>query len=285
MSRIGKIILYTLLGLVLVAGGLMAGFVYKIKNGFPVSYETDKPVINFPPNQSAVLLFSKTTGYRHDEAIAASKLVFADLAKRHNWFLYETEEGGVFNTEQLARFKTVIFNNSTGRVLTDEQQQALENYMEKGGTLIGIHSAGDDSHHWDWYEANLLGTKFSHHPLDPQLQKADVTLHSSVDSTLTNQLPQQWTNTDEWYVFFGNPKNKGFTTIYSINGDQINSSGNLFWIRDKAFGMGQDHPVAWYKVIGRGKTFYTSMGHTKETWARPEFVKLLENALVWANGH
>jgi uncharacterized protein len=77
----------------------MAIFAYKEKNGFPVSYETDIPAINFPTNQTAVLFFSKSTGFRHSGSIDTGKKVFADLAKKNNWFLYSTEKAGVFNGE------------------------------------------------------------------------------------------------------------------------------------------------------------------------------------------
>ena len=74
-------------------------------------------------------------------------------------------------------------------VLNDEQQQALAQYVEAGGALIGIHGAGDNSHKWPWYETNLLGAQFSHHPINPQFQKADVQVETAVDSTLTQKLP------------------------------------------------------------------------------------------------
>jgi type 1 glutamine amidotransferase len=50
---------------------------------------------------------------------------------------------------------------------------------------------------------------------------------------------------------------------------------------DKNFGMGKDHPVAWCKNIGKGKTFYTSMGHDETTWKDKNFAKLIENGIVW----
>lgn len=282
MKKWLKILLWTIFSIVVLLGALLAGFIYKVKNGFPVSYETEKPSLNIPNDQPAILLFSKTTGFRHSESIEASKKAFAEMSKKNNWFLYETEEGGVFNSAQLAKFKAVIFNNSTGEVINDEQKKALENYVENGGGLIGIHGAGDDSHHWDWYQKNLLGAAFSHHPLNPQLQKTDLFLEPLTDSTLRNQLPQQWTHTDEWYIFFENPRNKGFNIIYTINGDKIIPNGNLLWIRDKTFGMGKDHPVAWFKNTEKGRTFYTSIGHTGEAWSRKEFVQLLDNAIRWA---
>ena len=281
MKKWLKILLWVVGTIFILLASLVAGFIYKVKNGFPVSYETEKPTIQFPDNQPAILLFTKTTGFRHGESIDASKKVFAEMAKQDNWFLYETESGGVFNAEQLAKFKVVIFDNSTGRVLSDEQQIALENYVENGGGLMGIHGAGDDSHHWDWYSNNLLGTKFSHHPINPQLQETELFLEANIDSTLSKNLAKQWSHTDEWYVFFDNPRGKGFNIVYTINGEKIIPNGNMLWMTDKDFGMGKDHPVAWYKNTGKGRTFYTSIGHNAVAFNNKDFVKLLNNAVVW----
>jgi type 1 glutamine amidotransferase len=280
MKRWLKITLWSVGIFIFVIAALMATFIYKIKNGFPVSYETEIPSIDFPEGKTTVLLFSKSTAFRHDESIEAGKNVFADLARKNNWYLFSTEEGGVFNKEQLDKFDIVIFNNSTGRVLNDEQQVALETYVQNGGSLIGIHGAGDDSHHWDWYEQNLMGAKFSHHPIDPQFQEATVNINPVPDSALAEGLPETWKHTDEWYVFFENPRAKGFNILFTIDGEKINPSGNILWMTDKGFGMGKDHPVAWYRKSGNGRTFYTSMGHDAGAWNQPAFVKMLENAVT-----
>ncbi|WP_019988709.1 ThuA domain-containing protein [Rudanella lutea] len=284
MKRVIKIVLCSVLGLVVLLGIAASLFIYKVKNGFPVSYETEAPQIDFPADKRAILLFSKTTGFRHGASIDASKPVIKALAEKNGWFVYETEEGGAFNPAQLAKFSTVIFNNSTGEVINDEQKRALEQYVENGGSLLGIHGAGDDSHHWDWYEQNLLGAKFSHHPIDPQFQLADVLLDPQRDS-LFSKLPPRWSHSDEWYVFFENPRQKGFNIIYTINGETINPSGNMLFVSSKNFGMGKDHPVAWYKQTGKGKTFYTSMGHSETAWQNQNFVKLLETALQWTTSN
>jgi hypothetical protein len=280
MKKIGKIILFSLLGLLLLFGAAVGMFFYKISYGFPVSYETQKPAIAFPQNQAAILIFSKTTAFRHGESIEASLPVITEMAKRNGWFVYQTEEGGVFNREQLKLFKAIIFNNSTGRVLNEEQQQALASYVEEGGSLIGIHGAGDNSHHWPWYEDKLLGTRFSHHSLNPHLQKTDVYIENVVDTILTGDLPPSWVHEDEWYVFFSQPK--GVKIVSYIKGDKIIPNGNMLWMRDKNFGMGSYHPVAWYREVGKGKSFYTSMGHSKEAWQAESFVRLVENALQWS---
>lgn len=221
----------------------------------------------------------QNNGFPAGESIEASKRIFSEIARRNNWFVYETEEGGVFNPEQLRGFKVVIFNNSTGRVLNDEQQQALGQYVEAGGALLGVHGAGDGSHHWSWYETNLLGTRFSHHPLSPQFQKTDVHVETGVDSTLIRNLPSSWAHEDEWYVFLG--QSKGVKIVSYINGDRVIPNGNLLWITDKNFGMGKYHPVAWYRSVGKVKTFYTSMGHSAAVWQDADFVRLVENAIRW----
>lgn len=277
MKKFFKILGWTLLTFVVLIFAAGSLFIYKVKNGFPVTYETEKPSISIPLDKPAILLFSKTTGFRHGESIDASKSVLKDLSTKNGWFVYETEEGGIFNPEQIAQFEVVIFDNSTGPVLNEEQQITLQKYVENGGTLLGIHGAGDDSHHeFHWYEQNLLGARFSHHPLNPQFQKAQVSLR---DTTFSPALAKSFEDNDEWYVFFHQPTSA--TIVYSIDGDKILPSGNMLWMKDKNFGMGKNHPVAWHKNVGKGKTFYTSMGHSKEVWANPDFVSLIEEAIRW----
>lgn len=279
MKRGIKITLWIVAGLILLFVSFMGFFFYKVRYGLPI-YETEIPSINFPAGQRAVLLFSKSTGFRHEESIEAGKKVFADMAAKNNWFLYSTEEGGVFNPDQLSKFNVVIFNNSTGKLLNDEQKLNLANYVEGGGSLMGIHGAGDNSHgDFPWYVNNVPGAVFSHHPIEHHLQETTVTLNPVPDSLMTAGLPQSFKHTDEWYVFLDNPRAKGFNIIYSIDGESIIPNGNFLWMTDKDFGMGKDHPVAWYKQTGKGRTFYTSMGHDSVAWGQEAFVKMLENAV------
>ncbi|TFF38008.1 ThuA domain-containing protein [Mucilaginibacter psychrotolerans] len=279
MKKALKIALRSALAIVILAVGAIMLFAYKVTHGFPVSYETEVPVITFPTNQKAALLFSKSTGYRHGESIEAGKKAFDSLAKKNNWFLYSTDDGGVFNAAQLAKFDIVIFNNCTGRLLNDEQQKALQAYVSGGGSWLGIHGAGDNSHQWPWYAENLIGASFSHHPIEKHLQQATVTLNPVTDSLVVKGLPKTWQHPDEWYVFFDNPRTHGAHVIYAIDGQKINPNGNILFVKDKDFGMGKDHPVAWYREVGKGRAYYTSIGHDASAWAQPTFLTLLENEL------
>ncbi len=127
------------------------GFVYKTRYGFPF-YDTEAPALPKLEKATNVLVFSKTNGFRHGEAIEASGKAFDQLAEAQGWGLFQTENGAVFNPEQLARFDVAVWNNVTGPVLNEKQRMALKQYVEGGGGFVGIHGAGDNSHeHWAWY--------------------------------------------------------------------------------------------------------------------------------------
>ena len=251
-------------------------FAYKAKNGFP-SYETAKPNVTINEDQVAILLFSKTTAFRHGAAISSAKQMFDSLARAKNWFLYETEEGGIFNEEQLQAFDLVIWNNSTGPVLNDDQRAVFEKYLLNGGGYLGIHGSGDFSHKWSFYTDSIICADFSHHPIKNQIQKATIYLDDEVDSTWT--IPPVWAHEDEWYVFHNNPQEKGAEILYWLDGNKIDPSGNLLFIRDKDFGMGSKHPVAWSKNLGEGKVFYTSIGHTAVTFTNKNVINMMITAV------
>ena len=45
-----------------------------------------------------------------------------------------------------------------------------------------------------------------------------------------------------------------------------------------------DHPIAWTQCIGKGRSFYTAIGHRPESYSEPNTNKLLEQGVAWAAG-
>jgi hypothetical protein len=45
--------------------------------------------------------------------------------------------------------------------------------------------------------------------------------------------------------------------------------------------MGADHPVAWCHERLGGRSCYTALGHTEESFAEPAFLRHLHGALTW----
>ena len=147
-------ILAALMILFFCAAGL---FIYKAKYGINF-YEKVPPRIESELNGHTVLLFSKTNGFRHGAAIEASIPAFQQMADGNGWTLVITDNGAVFNPDQLEKIDVVIWNNTSGKVLNVEQRQAFKSFLLEGGGFVGIHAAGDDSHQWDWYEDTVIDT-------------------------------------------------------------------------------------------------------------------------------
>lgn len=285
MKKFLKIFGISLLAIILLGVGFISYVVYRAKYGLPF-YDKTPPELAEQTAETSILLFSKTNGFPHTEAIEASIPVFTKMAADNGWDLVETNNAAVFNADQLSRFDLVIWNNATGKNLTDEQRAAFKAYMEDGGKFMGIHGAGDDSHQWDWYINTLIGAHFSHHGIGPQIQEGVINLEcDSVNYSLCEPLPSSITRTDEWYVFLDNPRDAGFTVLYTLDEADLNMAVNLpFGIgKDKNFGMGDDHPMVWYKDLPKGgRTFYYGMGHTGGTFGEADQVKILEQGIKWA---
>ncbi|MEL6193571.1 MAG: ThuA domain-containing protein [Bacteroidota bacterium] len=285
MKKFLKIFGISLLAIILLGVGFISYVVYRAKYGLPF-YDKTPPELAEQTAETSILLFSKTNGFPHTEAIEASIPAFTKMAADNGWDLVETNNAAVFNGDQLPRFDLVIWNNATGKNLTDEQRAAFKAYMEGGGKFMGIHGAGDDSHQWDWYINTLIGAHFSHHGIGPQIQEGVINLEcDSANYSLCQPLPSSITRTDEWYVFLDNPRDAGFTVLYTLDEADLNMAVNLpFGIgKDKNFGMGDDHPMVWYKDLPNGgRTFYYGMGHTGGTFGEAEQMKILEQGIKWA---
>ena len=283
MKKPLKYLIYGLLGLVLAAALFIGSFIYRVRYGLPF-FESDPPALPVEMKDFSVLLFSKTNGFPHTEAIEAAIPAFEKMSAKNNWTLVTTNNGAVFNATQLAKFDVVLWSNATGRNLTEEQRKAFRAYIENGGGFVGIHGTGDASHHWDWYYETLIGAHFSHHPLSPQIQIGTINLEC--DSTSNYPclgLPNSTDRADEWYVFTDNPRDNGFTVLYTLDESNLTMSGNIrFLVDDKDFGMGADHPIVWYKCLpNNGRTFYSAMGHTGASFAEKDYLDLLERAIKW----
>ena len=71
-----------------------------------------------------VLLFSKTTGFRHLSIEAAQRALEATAVTR-GWTVSTTEDETVFSSSGLAAFDVVVFLMTTGDVLDAAQESAF----------------------------------------------------------------------------------------------------------------------------------------------------------------
>lgn len=212
-----------------------------------------------------VLVFSKTEGYRHS-SIPAGRAALEALGAEQGFRVIATEDAAAFTETGLQDIAVVVFLNTTGDVLDERQQVALQQYVRSGGGFVGVHAASDTEYDWDWY-GELVGARFRSHP---EVQEARLRVHNR-QHPATAGLPDTWVREDEWYNF--NALQPGIEVLIEI--DEASYSGGE---------NGEYHPVAWYREFDGGRSFYTAMGHTKDTWSEPFFLQHLLGGITWAAG-
>ncbi len=242
-------------------------------------YDTKRPRLTIPKGKPRLLLFEKMTGFRDGPSVEAANAALRAMAQRNGWALVVTDKGGAITPSILRKFDAVIWNNVSGDVLTVTQRRAFEDYIAKGGGYVGIHgSGGDPVYYWGWYADTLIGARFAGHPMDPQFQDARVLVESSA-SGIGRELAPGWTMNDEWYSFRNNPRKSGATVIATLDESSYSPVGR----GGQDLRMG-DHPIAWTRCIGDGRSFYSAIGHRPQIYADPHHLKLLEQAIAWAAG-
>ncbi|MGW4967163.1 ThuA domain-containing protein [Nonomuraea sp. NPDC004186] len=223
-------------------------------------------VIPAIPAQAAafkVLVFSKTAAFRHD-SIPNGIQAIRDLGAANDFAVDATEDANAFSTANLAQYKAVVFLSTTGDVLNDNQQAAFQTYVDGGGGYVGVHSAADTEYNWAYY-GQLMGAWFNNHPA---IQQATVRNEDRAHAA-TAHLGATWSRTDEWYNYRTNPR-PNVRVLQSL--DEGSYSGG---------GMG-DHPITWCHPQSSGRAFYTGLGHTKESYADPNFRTLLLGGIRYA---
>lgn len=242
-------------------------------------YDSAPPAVPEHLPRPAILVFSKTNGFRHAEAIEAGKQFFEELASRRGWGLFMTENGAVCQPDLLSMFAVVVWLNASGAPLNQDQRAALRAWIEGGGGFLGLHSATDNSHAgWPWYQLALVGAKFTNHTMGPQLQEALAKREASDAG-----LPEQWRHTEEWYSFDRSVRGQpGVKVLATVDESTYSPRFRMLWM-DQDLAMG-DHPIVWTRQTGAGRAFFSVLGHSGETYRLDWHRQMLERAVEWAGG-
>jgi len=204
-----------------------------------------------PAEPARVLVLSKTAGFRH-ASIPAGVRAIRELGRRGGFAVDATEDSSRLSGDGLSQYRAVVFLSTTGDFLDGPEQDALRRFVERG---------------WPWYET-LVGARFRRHPA---VQPATVHV-TDRRHPATASLPADWRRTDEWYEFDRNPR--GSVHVLATLDERTYQGGH----------MGADHPIVWCHTVGAGRSLYTALGHTTESYREPLFLAQLLGAIRWAAG-
>jgi uncharacterized protein len=224
--------------------------------------------------QKKLLVVTATQGFRHSSIPLAEK-VLAGLGEQSGVFTVDYARGGAdgkgsddikekMSPEALKNYDGVIFANTTGDLPIPDKEAFLK-WIQSGKAFIGMHSASDTFHGYPAF-IEMIGGEFLSHGA----QAAVECINQDPEHPATRHLGSTWPIYDEIYVLknFHREKVHGLLTL--------DKEPNKLYPGD--------FPIAWSKQIGRGKLFYTSLGHREDVWLSGNYQKHILGGIKWALG-
>jgi type 1 glutamine amidotransferase len=220
-----------------------------------------------------VLVVTTTTGFRHSSIPTAEKII-AKLGAESGTFSVEFarvepndpqfkgQDGKPDNAKvneaikqvlaekmspaALEKYDAIIFANTTG-MLPMPDPQAFLDWIKSGKGFVGMHSATDTFHDFKPY-IEMIGGEFRSHGAQVEVDA----INQDKECPACRHLEGQWKVFDEIYLFksFDRTKVHGLLTLDKQPNDKTPG----------------DYPISWCKEYGKGRVFYTSLGHREDVW-------------------
>jgi hypothetical protein len=231
-----------------------------------------------------VLVIGQTKGFEHDSVSAAMAAIFNmgqdsglwDTMLRTDTELLTKKSLGERNAKNLNYFDLIVFANTTGELDMDDSQKAdmMSFIKEDGKGFVGIHAALDTNYKWPEY-GEMIGGWFDQHPW--MTFEAPI-LNEDPDFPAVRHFPKAFVKYDEIYQPKAWSRDK-VNVLLSLDATKLDYANN-----PRIHRADHDFPVAWSKMYGRGRVFYSTLGHTEEAWQDPDIRKMYFEAIKWALG-
>jgi type 1 glutamine amidotransferase len=230
-----------------------------------------------------VLFFTKSAGFQHpcitrkDDDLSFAEQVFVDLGKKHGLEVMATKDGTIFTPEGLAPYDALMFY-TTGNLTqpgTDKTppmpangKDVLLKAIADGKGFVGSHCCSDTFHssgaNVDPF-IRMVGGEFVAHG---KQQKAKIRV-ATKDFPSTKGL-SDFELFEEWYAH----KNYAPDMHIILVQETAGMEGDMY--------MQAPYPETWARMHGKGRVFYTSMGHREDVWTNKSFQQILLGGLAWA---
>lgn len=224
-----------------------------------------------------LLVVTVTKGFRHSSIGTGEKVLkkLADDNKNNIAVDYVRNDEDMANkmtAENLKQYDGFIFLNTTG-VLPLPNKDAFLNEIQNGKAFIGMHSASDTFHPTDANSVDayikMLGGEFQGHGAQAGVE----CLVQDPKHPATKHLGESYCIEQE--------------EIYLLKNYNVDGKNHELLILDKHPNKKKQSghfPIAWCKEFGKGKVFYTSLGHREDVWENPRYQKHIVGGIRWALG-
>jgi type 1 glutamine amidotransferase len=240
-----------------------------------------------------VLFFTKSSGFPHtvvngpNGQPGLAERILNEVGKEHGFDVVASKDGRLFEPEKIGQWDAFAFY-TTGNLSvpgTDHQppiseigERALYDAIRGGKGFISMHSATDSyGHHPPRNKGaadpfvQMIGGEFIVHGAQ---QEVTIEVADPHFPGLEKGFGQsgQFTIADEWYALKNMPEDLHVIFVQVTKG----MKGGMY--------RRPNYPMTWARSFGKGRVFYTSMGHREDVWENPHYQALLMGALAWATG-
>ncbi len=246
--------------------------------------QTGPPTSPLPTKRPLrVLVVAETKGFEHDSVPDAMANVWKmghesglwEATLRTDTELITKTNPKARNVKTLDDFDALVFASTTGELtLTDDQKRDMMSFIHDDGKgFVGIHAALDTNYKWPEY-GEMIGGWFDQHPWSTFW--APIVLEDP-SFPAVRHFPKAFMKYDEIYQ----PK--------SWSRDKVNvllslDPNKLDYNNPRVHRTDHDFAVAWSKMYGKGRVFYSTLGHTKQSWDDPDIQKMYFEAIKWVLG-
>jgi hypothetical protein len=239
-----------------------------------------------------VLYFTRSAGFEHSvvkrngAGLSYSDNILTEIGQRVGFDVECTKDGRVFD-RNLDQYDAIAFFTSgdlTGPSrdgappMTLPGKQKLLDAISAGKGFIGFHSATDSFHSQgeqfepqtdvDPYIA-MIGGEFVQHGAQ---QEASLIITGGFPGVNLG-MGEGIAFTEEWYACKNFAKDLHVVLVQETK----MMKGDMY--------RRPDYPETWVHMCGKGRVFYTSLGHREDVWDNPFFQAIVQGGLSWAMGN
>ena len=228
-----------------------------------------------------LLVIGEEKGYRH-EAVTHAMVTIERLGRDTGLWdtVIRTDTEALtktkleYNARTLNDFDGVVFYTG-GTLEMDDQKKAdfISFVHDDGKGFIGFHSAAITFTQWPAY-GEMLGGYYDEHPWNTF--DAPIVVEDAAFPGMQSW-KSSFTLTDEIYQI------KMFSRANTRVLMRLDPS-KLDLKNPRVHRTDQDFAVAWAKMYGKGRVFYSTLGHVEANWDRPEMQAMVTGAITWALG-
>lgn len=234
------------------------------------------------PKRKKVLAIGEVKGFQHDSVSHALASVekwgketgLWDTYIRTDTQLVTKEKIPAGNAKNLNYFDAVVFYTTGELPMNDEQKKALMSFIKEDGKgFIGIHSAADTFYEWPEY-GEMIGGWFDQHPwgtFDAPVLVEDKNFPA------TKHMPNSFVLKDEIYQFKSWSRDN-VRVLMRLDPTKLDLKNPRVHRTDQDFG------VTWVKSYGKGRVFYSTLGHVEDVYDNPMIKQMYVEGIKWALG-